>query len=44
MNPITSRRALLAALAAGPQELRRYQVAEIERWKRTAERAGLQPE
>lgn len=32
------------AFPAGPQELRRYQVAEIERWKRTAERAGLQPE
>jgi tripartite-type tricarboxylate transporter receptor subunit TctC len=29
---------------AGPQELRRYQLAEIEQWKRTAQRAGIQPE
>lgn len=29
---------------AGPQELRRYQLAEIEQWKRTAERAGIGPE
>lgn len=28
----------------GPQELRRYQVAEIEQWKRTAQRAGIQPQ
>lgn len=28
----------------GPQELRRYQLAEIEQWKRTAQRAGIQPE
>lgn len=28
----------------GPQELRRYQVAETEQWKRTAARAGIQPE
>lgn len=30
--------------AAGPQELRRWQLAEIEQWKRTAQRAGIQPE
>ena len=29
---------------AGPQEFRRYQLAEIEQWKRTAARAGIQPE
>ena len=29
---------------AGPQELRRYQIAETEQWKRTAARAGIQPE
>jgi tripartite-type tricarboxylate transporter receptor subunit TctC len=32
------------AFPAGPQELRRYQVSEIEQWKRTAQRAGIQPE
>jgi tripartite-type tricarboxylate transporter receptor subunit TctC len=29
---------------AGPLELKRYQLAEIEQWKRTAQRAGIQPE
>lgn len=29
---------------AGPAELRRYQLAEIEQWKRTAQRAGIQAE
>jgi tripartite-type tricarboxylate transporter receptor subunit TctC len=28
----------------GPQELRRHQLAEIEQWKRAAQRAGIQPE
>ncbi|WP_342132376.1 Bug family tripartite tricarboxylate transporter substrate binding protein [Hydrogenophaga sp. OTU3427] len=29
---------------AGPQELRRYQLSETERWKRVAERAGVEPQ
>jgi tripartite-type tricarboxylate transporter receptor subunit TctC len=29
---------------AGPQELLSYQIAETERWKKTAARAGIQPE
>lgn len=32
------------AFPVGPQELRKHQLEEIELWKRTAQRAGVQPE
>lgn len=52
MQQITAEAETVAFLAkvggetfpAGPAELRRYQLAEIEQWKRTAQKAGLQPE
>jgi len=30
--------------AAGPEEFGRYQIAQIEQWKRVAQRAGIQPQ